>query len=82
MIGDKEKDEIEMEMVSFIKTCSASVEQMSKTVTVLQERKAVMRLDLSEQAIAHHHGMVRSLRSVCCTDLKSFVVVVDIFRSL
>ena len=64
MISDAERDKVEAEMVSFIKSCSASVEHLSQTVAAMQEKRIIGQLDISEQALAHRHGMVRLERSV------------------
>ena len=64
MISDAERDKVEAEMVSFIKSCSTSVEHLSRTVAAMQEKRIVGQLDISEQALAHRHGMVRLERSV------------------
>lgn len=55
----KERDAIETEIVTFIKTCSASVENLSKTIVSLKERPVQM-TQLNPQAIAYRHGMVCS----------------------
>ena len=59
VISDEERDRIEQEMVAFIKACSTSVEQLSRTVAAVQEKKSRREADITEQAIAHRHGMVR-----------------------
>lgn len=52
MTSDLERDHLEQEMISFIKTCSANVEHLSRLVQRSRDPED------SDQAIAHRHGMV------------------------